>query len=552
VNHGGPGAPVAMARGTTALLLALAAGAAILPGLSCARPDRKAATAEQVFRFRLREDPPTLDPALSTDQLSNAVLINIFRGLVEIDPGTLEVRPALAASWTISPDRLTYTFRLRDDATFHNGRRVTSRDVEYTFQRTLRKETNAPWRWVMLPIAGAREFGDGATPSIAGLRIVDERTVELRLEKPYAPFLSTLCLLPAAIVPREIYDDPAKAYLRSPVGCGPFRFSRWEQSNFIELLAFDRFYGGRPRLDRVVVRMIENLRSALEEYRAGGLDSLDEIPPASDKALERELGPEILRYPFLGTQYIGFNHARAPFKGNVKLRQAFNYAVDKDYMWKVLLPGEAQPAHGIIPPGVPGYDPDLPGYPHDEAKARRLLAEAGYPEGRGLPPITLWVNTSEELRRIAEQVQADLKKIGVDLTIRQVDWSAYIQAVQGTADVAGEAQLFRLGWHLDYPDADSMLRPLLHSSNFGPGGNCFRYRNPKVDSLLDRALLLTDMKERAAIYREVERIAVMDDAVLLFLSYYESSTLFKPYVKGIVPSPLGEFRIPLERLWIEK
>jgi len=537
---------------TATLACALLAATLGYGALGCARPASKTASAEQVFRFRMREDPPTLDPALSTDNLSEAILTNLNRSLVELDPETLAVRPAVAASWEISPDHRTYTFHLRPGVTFHNGRAVTAADVEYSYTRVLSKATNSPRRPMLEPIDGAREFAEGKAPRVAGIEVRDDRTIVIRLAHPFAPFLGMLSMVSAAILPREVYDDPAKGYLRSPIGCGPFRFARWEQSNFIELLAFDGFYGGRPALDRVVARIIENKTSALQEYRTGGLDSLDEPPDASEPALVKEFGAEIKRYPYTATGYVGFNHALAPFKGNVKLRQAFNYAVDKKYLWEVLFPNDQIPARGVIPPGVPGYDPDLPGYPHDEAKAKRLLAEAGYPDGRGLAPIALWVNTSEDNRKIAEQIQADLKKIGVTLTIREVDWSAYLAAIEGTVTQPGAAQMFRFGWNLDYPDADSILRTQLHSANFGPAGNFFRYKNPEFDRLVDEALTLTDPKERAERYRRAERIAVMDDAVWLFINYYQSATMFKPYVQGLVLTPLGEFRIPLERLRIEK
>jgi peptide/nickel transport system substrate-binding protein/oligopeptide transport system substrate-binding protein len=524
----------------------------ILAGLACGRSQTPAARAEQVFRFRLHEDPPTLDPALANDQFSEAIVLNVHRGLVELDPGTLEVRPAVAESWTISPDGRTYTFRLREGAVFHNGRTVTAADVVYSFERILRKETNSPRRFLLEPIEGAKEFTEGTSASIAGISAPDERTVVLRLPKPFAPFLSQLTMANAAIVPRETYQDPAKGYLRAPVGCGPFRFSRWEQGNFIELLAFDRYYGGRPAIDRVVVRMIESATSALQEYIAGGLDSLDETPDPGDTAMMAKVGGEIQKYPFIGTGYIGFNMAVAPFKGNAALRQAFNYAVDKEYLWNVLMPGGNQPASGIIPPGILGHDSALPGYPHDEAKARSLLAKAGFPAGKGLPPIALWVNTGEDNRKIAEQVQSDLKKVGINITIREVDWAAYIAGVSGTRDKPGQAQMFRFGWYLDYPDADAILRPLLHSSNWGPAGNFGRYKNSEVDALIDQALDTADPKARADLYRRAERIAVMDDPPWIFLSYNQSRTLYKPYVKGVVLSPLGEFRLPIDRLRIER
>jgi peptide/nickel transport system substrate-binding protein/oligopeptide transport system substrate-binding protein len=528
-----------------ALAVALLTAAAVA---GCAPEHPAAPKAEQVFRFRLREDPPTLDPAMVTDNLSEAVTTNVFRGLVALDPETLAVVPAVAASWTVSPDALTYTFRLRDDAVFHNGRAVTSEDVAWSFRRLLRKETDSPRRWLLEPVAGAAAFTAGRSADVVGLATPDPRTVVLRLDKPFAPFLGMLTMTGASIVPREVYEDAAKGYLRAPIGCGPFRVTRWEQSNVIEMRAFDRYYGGRPAIDRVLVRIIENRLSALEEYRAGGLESLDEVP----QEITPDLKNDVHVYPFMGVGYIGFNLDLPPFRGNPALRKAFNYAVDKEYLWKVLLPGANTAGRGIIPPGIPGFDPDLPGYPHDAAKAGSLLAQAGYPAGRGLPPITLWVNTSEENRQIAQQVQSDLKSIGVTIAIKEVDWAAYIKAVEGTEDKPGAAQMFRFGWSLDYPDADAILRQQLHSKNVGPAGNYFRYRNPEFDRLVDQALGLTDPAARVDLYRRAERIAVMDDAVWLFLNYYGSMTLFKPYVKGVVHTPLGEFRIPLERLRVEK
>ena len=538
-----PGAPVR---------LLLSAVLVILCTLACGQGAPPAPDGEQLFRFRLREDPPTLDPTLSTDNLSESVVMNVFRGLVFMDPETLRVRPAVASSWTISDDRLHYVFTLRDDVTFHNGRGLTADDVRYSFERLLRKETNSPRRFVLDPVAGASAFTEGKNDNLEGLEVIDERTVALHLSKPFAPFLGMLTMAAASLVPREVYDDPDAGYLRAPVGCGPFRVTQWEQSNFIEMRAFDNYFEGRPQLDRVLVRIIENRESALQEYRAGGLDSLDEAPGPDTGEVYAELQDEILRYPFIATGYIGFNTALPPFRGNAALRKAFNYAVDKKYLWEVLMPGGNMPARGIIPPGIPGYDETLPGYPHDPERARRLLAEAGYPGGEGLPKVTLWVNTSEDNRRIAQQIQIDLRNVGVAVKIREVDWGAYLKAVEGTQEQPGEAQMFRFGWFLDYPDADAILRLTLHSANIGPLGNYFRYDNPEFDRLVDEALVLTDPDARAALYREAERIAVMEDAVWLFLNHFQSSTLFKPHVRGIVPTPLGEFRIPLERLRIER
>ena len=531
------------------LIAAACLAAAGVAGLAaCSRPAPPAPKPEQVFRFRLREDPPNLDPAQVTDNLSDAVAVNVFRGLVAMDPETLVIVPAVADAWTISPDGLTYAFHLRPGVTFHNGRAVTAEDVAWSFRRVLDQATHSPRRWLLEPVAGAADFIAGKSAGVSGLVVEAPDRITLRLEKPFAPLLGMLTMVGASIVPREVYADPAKGYLRAPVGCGPFKFTRWEQAQLLELQAFDGYYGGRPAIDRVQVRIIENQATALEAYRAGDLDSLDEVP----NDVTPDLAAEVHKYPFIGVGYIGFNLDLPPFKGNPALRKAINYAVDKEYLWGTLLPGSNIPARGIIPPGIPGYDADLPGYPHDEAKARALLAEAGYPAGRGLPPITLWVNTSEDNRQIALQIQADVKKVGITMKVKEVDWAAYLHAVEGSPTAPGEAQMFRFGWALDYPDADAVLRLQLHSQNIGPAGNFFRYHNPEFDRLIDGALTSTDPAARADAYRRAERIAVMDDAVWLFLNYFGSMTLFKPYVQGIVPTPLGEFRMPLERLRIEK
>lgn len=533
--------------GVAALVAATAVAGALFVVSACSRPAPPTPKTEQVFRFRLREDPPTLDPAMVTDNLSDAVTTNLFRGLVAMDPESLAVTAAVADTWTISADGLVYSFHLRPGVVFHNGRALTADDVAWSFRRLLARSTNSPRRWLLEPVAGAVDFTEGKTPDVAGIRVEAPDRITLRLEKPFAPFLGMLTMAGASIVPREAYEDPSKGYLRAPVGCGPFRLTRWEQANVLEMQAFDRYYGGRPAIDRVQVRIIENRATALEAYRAGDLDSLDEVPTD----LTPDIEADVHRYPFIGVGYIGFNLDLPPFKGNPALRKAINYAVDKEYLWGKLLPGGNIVARGIIPPGIPGYDATLPGYPYDEARARALLAEAGYPAGKGLAPISLWVNTSEDNRQIALQIQSDCRKVGIPIKVKEVDWAAYLHAVEGTPTTPGEAQMFRFGWYLDYPDADAVLRLQLHSRNVGPAGNYFRYRNAEFDRLVDGALVTSDPAARADAYRRAERIAVMDDAVWLFLNYFGSATLFKPYVQGVVYTPLGEFRIPLERLRIE-
>ena len=505
---------------------------------------------EQVLRVRMREEPPDTDPSQSGDSLSDQVNLPIHDGLVDFDPATLAVVPAVADAWEISTDGLQYTLHLKAGVRFHNGRVMTSDDVIYSFTRVLDPRVNSKRRDIFAAIEGAEAFGSGKAAKVEGLEQVDPLTVRIHLVRRLPQFLEFLATPPASILPREVYDDPEKNYLTHPVGCGPFKLARWERSNFMELTAFGDYHKGRPKLDRVLIRFIENPSTAMQEYRAGGLDWMDEFT-GSESEIAQELPDDYRKGPYLGIYYYGMNLGRPPFRGNVDLRKAVNYAVDKQAICDQIFEKTHTVSRGILPPGMPGYNPDLAGYPYDPEKAREHLAKAGYPEGLGLAGFDLWVNNHEKHLQIAQKIQSDLKAVGIPVRIRAVDFATMMQSLEGTPQTPGEALFYRYGWQADYPDPDAFLYPLLHSRNLGPKGNYSRYSSRRVDELLDRARTLMRMEERVPLYREAERIAVEEDAVWLFISNYTQRLLIKPYVKDVVLSPLGYNRVPLERVWLE-
>lgn len=523
---------------------------ALLLAPACESPAPPRPRPEQVLRVRMRENPPHVDPAQGADTLSDRVNLAVHDGLVDFEPESLDIVPAVAERWEIAPDGLRYTFHLRPGARFHNGREVTAGDVVYSLTRLLDPAVKSPHHDMLEAVQGTEDFTSGRSPSVRGLVAADPRTVVIHLDRPVAYLLQLLATPATSVIPREVYDDPGRGYLARPVGCGPFRVSRWERSQFLELEAFDDYYRGRPRLDRILVRFIENPATALEEYRAGGLEWLDEMV-GSESALAREFPSDYRRAPFLATLYFGLNLARPPFEGNVELRRAFNYAVNREALCSQVFEGTLTPGGGILPPGIPGFNPDLPGYRYDPDRARASLARAGYPGGKGLPGIDLWVNNNQKMLEAAQRVQSDLRAVGIPVQVRPSDFAAYLEALRGTAETPGEARFYRYGWQADYPDPDAFLYWLLHSRNRGPAGNIARYSNPRVDDLLDRARALTRMEDRIPLYREAERIAVVEDAAWLFLASYTQRVLIKPYVKGVVLSPLGSGRIPLERLHLE-
>jgi peptide/nickel transport system substrate-binding protein len=509
----------------------------ILPAVSLA-----ANSASRSFRYRIATDPPTLDPAHSTDTTSGAVVLKIFDGLVQFDPLTLNVIPAVAESYKISEDGLTYSFTLRRDVTFHNGRGVQAEDVRYSFERTMRSETKSPRTWVLNPIRGAQAFSDGQAESIEGIRLPDQWTVELNLEKPFAPFLAQLCMEAASIVPREECERWGDEFKSHPVGCGPFRFVSWQHDIHVILEKNPSYYDGSSYLERIEFRILPSVATAFEEYKAGGLDFLDQLPPGQLKRIQSQFPQDVHVWPYLSIYYIGFNHQVPPFKDNVLLRKAVNYAVDKEKICKAVKEDVSYPARGVLPPGIPGFNPNLEGYPYDLKKAKTLMAEAGYPGGKGLPEITLWHNRDQRHRLIGECIQYYLGEIGIRLKLKNVEWAAYLEACE-----EGRPVLYRMGWVADYPDADNFLYILLHSSQAGSAGNYARYSNPAFDRLVAEAQTLSDPEKRIQLYQQAEEI-IVNDAAWLFVYYDREVALIKPDWDGILLSPQGDFTIPLHTI----
>ncbi|KAA3597995.1 MAG: ABC transporter substrate-binding protein [Calditrichaeota bacterium] len=498
-------------------------------------------TDEIVFKYRIHSDPPSLDPAHGTDTTSGNILLRMFDGLVQFEPKTMEVIPAVAESWEIEDSRV-FTFKIRKGVKFHNGREVKAEDFKYSFERTLDPETVSERQWVLSPILGATEFTDGKAGEVKGIEVIDDYTLRLTLEKSFAPFLSMLCMESASVVPKEAVDEfGSDQFARNPIGCGPFKFVEWQSDISVTVEAFDDYYGDKSEtIDKVKFMVIPSIPTALEAYKNGEIDFLDELPPGQIQNIRDNSPDDVKEWSQIGTYYIGFNHEKPPFKDNVKLRKAINYAIDRQKIANIIEEGLAIPASGILSPGIPGHNPNFSPYKYDLEKAKQLMAEAGYPEGKGLPTIKIWYNTHDRHQRIVQYVQQELKKIGVNLEIKNLDWAAYLKALD-----SGEPEMYRMGWLVDYVDPDNFLYTLLHTSQIGAPGNYARYTSAKFDSLVELGRHLTDLDERIKVYQEAERIAVEDDAVWLFLYYYREIALINPKWENVILSPQGDFVTPI-------
>jgi oligopeptide transport system substrate-binding protein len=500
------------------------------------------------FRRMLGDNPSSLDPTFVTDIYSGNVVRQIFEGLVQFD-AHLNVIPAIAEFWEASQDGRTWTFALRRGVKFHHGREVTAHDVVYSFTRLLGPQRPGPVTEIFQYIQGAKDFMQGKTEHVRGLKAVDRYTFQMVLEEPLASILAALGLPNTAIVPQEEVEKLGDRFGHAPVGAGPFKFVRWEPKQEIVLAANDHYYEGRPFLDAVVfkIRVGGKLEERFAKFLKGNLE--EAIIPFGGKTEEVRTDPQYRQYQrfrkaTLNFLYIGFNTQLKPFDDR-RVRQAFNFAVNKEAIVREITKMGALTATGALPPGMPGYDPDLQGYYYHPEKAKRLLAEAGYPDGAGFPVVQLWsVHQAETTKAELAAYQKYLADLGVRVEIHYAhDWPAYKAMME-----RGKLPMFRLLRSANIPDPDNFLAPMLHSAS--PTNYTF-YRNPLVDRLLEQARREVDDAQRIALYREVERL-VMDDAPWIGQNYYVFEYLYQPYVQGVEVSLLGNRAIPLKKIWFRK
>lgn len=495
------------------------------------------------YRRPLGHDPSSLDPVRITDFYAVTVANQIYDSLVEFD-AHLNVLPALAQSWSASRDGLVWTFHLRKGVQFHNGREVTANDVVYSLSRFLDPSVKSPRGWLLDKVKRVGAFQIG-TKGPEGIQAIDSSTVQITLSEPFAPFITILGLPHMSVIPREEVERLGVDFASSPVGTGPFRLVRWERGREIILAANKDYFRGRPALDRIQFIIFPG-NAVSEMVRAFELGELEETPmetPISPERREELLRTGqyiVVRKPTLSLRLLGFNLEHLPFNRR-EVRQAFNYAIDKFHLNQEIQEKPFAVAKGILPPGMPGYNPEVQGYRYNPDRARELLAQAGYPEGKGLAPVMFASGAKSGIaRQDYRAVQQYLAAVGVQVELKEFDdWPTFRQALQH-----GEHQIFRYARYADYPDPDNFLYPLFHSQS---QTNYFRYRNPLVDRLLDDARREMDDLRRARLYRDVEQL-ILNDAPGVMLQHNTYEYLFQPYVEGIEVSALGEWYMPMRKI----
>lgn len=502
-------------------------------------------------------NPAFIDPYNAQESEGVQVVSNVFDSLVDFDPLTSKLVPAVAESWEANADFTVWTFKLRKGTKFHNGREVKAEDFVYAWNRIASPKTDPPSdvSYHLMPVKGFDEVQEGKAETMSGLRAVDDYTLEVTLKYGFPDFVYVVGHPALAPVPKEEVEKDPKAFALKPIGNGPFMMAEpWKADQYIKLKRFDDYYGEKPYLDGVEFKIFKDEQTAFLEFQAGKLDFSDNIPAGQIKAsidkwgeskdgYTAEPGKQVLLGIEMATYYLNLNNQNQYLK-NPKLRAAISLAINREAIAKTIYEGARKPATGLIPPGTVGFLPDQGKYSrYDLEEAKKLLAEAGYPNGKGLPEFELTFNTGAGHEDVMQAVQANLKDIGINVKLKGMEWAQFIDYRQN-----GKHQIARDGWIMDYPIMDNMLYPLFYSKNIGMD-NTSRYSNPEVDKLLDQARKEADENKRIELYQQIERL-ILDDAAVVPVVFYAHRAVAQKWVRGLVYSPMG--LVHLEKVWLSK
>ncbi len=480
---------------------------------------------KKFFRYNQSSGIASLDPAFAKDQATIWATTQLFDGLVQVDEN-LQVQPAIAKSWSISEDGLTYTFQLRDDVYFHDdalfndgkGRKVNAQDVVYSFGRIINDQVASPGRWI---------FTDRLDETMP-FKAVDQHTFQLTLRKAFRPILGILTMPYCFIVPQEVVEHYGKDFRTHPVGTGAFMFKVWKEG---EVLVYEKnpqyFESGKPYIDGVRISFFDTKKTEYMKFREGALDFISGIDATfKDELLSKEgtILPALkdqfilLKAPYLNSEYLAFNlNTKNEALQKKEVRQAINYGFDRVKMMQYLRNNIGKPADaGFIPAGLPAYNTTaVKGYTYNVEKAKQLLTQAGYPNGKGIPPFKLMTNASYQ--DLGTFILKQLSEIGIKADM-EINQSSFLRQMM----VKGEVDFFRGSWIADYPDGENFLT-VFYGGNPAPP-NYTRFKNAEFDALYQQALTENNDSKRYDLYQQMDRILIEEAPVVPL--FYDEVTLF--------------------------
>lgn len=509
---------------------------------SCGK-DAKENRDHDVFRFNQDANVSSLDPAFAKSQENIWMCNQLYNGLVQLDD-SLNIKPDLAKSWTISEDGKTYTFTLRNDVFFHKNkvfadkkdstRIINANDFEYSLHRLLDEKVASPGGWIM--------------QNVENFKAKNDTIFEIQLKKSFPAFLGLLSMKYASVVPKEAFAVPNYDFRTNPIGTGPFQFKLWEENVKLVLrknpLYFEKDEKGNqlPYLEAVAVTFLPDKQSGFLQFAQGKIDFVSGLHPSYKDELLTQSGELQEKYkkdvnmitgPYLNTEYLGFRmDSKEKAILDKRIRQAMNYGFDRQKLVTYLRNSLGTPAiNGMIPAGLPSFDATKTGYDYDIEKAKALVADYKKTTGDRNPKVAL--STNATYLDISEYLQREWKKIGLDVAIDVNPPATLRQAIS-----TGKVSFFRASWIADYPDAENYLS-LFYSKNFAPNGpNYTHFKNDEFDQLYEQAFLETDNTKRYALYQKVDAL-VMKEAPVIPLFYDKVARFTRKNVSGLGINPLN-------------
>jgi oligopeptide transport system substrate-binding protein len=477
----------------------------------------------KTLRLNITADPSQMDPITQSELIAGDILRNMYEGLTAIDRDG-KIIPSLATQWEPVDGGKAWRFHLRPNVKLHSGRLFTAADVKRSYEALLTPELKPGVSQVYLAdIVGAKDMLDGKTRTLSGVTVIDDTTVDVRFNQPDVLFP----IYPVGLFDADALQRGPDWFLHASAGTGPFEFVEWRRGVDVRLKAFPGYWGGAPKIDGVDFMIVPNIETALSLYETKGID-LVEVPRSAMRRVLKDARFEgqMLQVPAAQINYLGMTQSLyAPFKDK-RVREAISLAVDRDGMVKGLQGGAGFALYGSITPGIAGYAP-VAKIPYDPARARQLLTEAGYPDGKGLPPLEIQATPVEkdELAYLADHFK---KVLGMDVSVKVVERATHIKQMN-----AGEVAFFPWGWTADYPDALYFLSQLWYTPS---PYNRVRWHNEAYDKLIDAAKITADDAARYKIYAQAEKV-LLDDWAMAPLYIRMQLSLMQPNVKDVHLTP---------------
>lgn len=459
-------------------------------------------TGDKVLVFGRGGDSTSLDPSRVTEGESFKVTKNIYETLLDFGEQDTTIHEGLATKWEPSDDGLTYTFTLREGVKFHDGTDFNADAVVKNFERWANgTEEQFPYYASMF---GGFKGDEGHV--IDSVTADGDYTVVFKLKRAQAPFLKNIAMSPFAIASPTAFEKDGDKFGDNPVGTGPFKFVEWKRNDSITVEKFEDYWDeSLPKLDKVIFRSIPDNSARLNALLTGEIDLADGVNPADGQTVEADSNLQLFERPSMNVGYLGLTTTRPPFD-NAKVRQAINYAIDKEAIVEAFFEGRAEVAKNPLPSSIPGFNEDIAGYEYDPAKAKELLAEAGFADGFEME---LWAMPvprpyMPDGRKVAEAIQKNLEDVGVKAEIVSYEWATYLDKAS-----KGEADAFLLGWTGDNGDADNFIYVLLDGDNIG-SNNYTYYDNQDLHKILIEAQTEVDEDIRNELYKQAQEIIFAD------------------------------------------